>query len=155
MAHPDIQRQHAVSVNVVFDAVEQAGLADHIHAGIAEFAQVGTFDLATQLLGHGLHAVADAEQRYVQIKYRLRCTRAVSCVDRLRATGQDDAARCKGVDVLGTHVPGVDLAVNTDLTHPAGDELGVLGAEVQNQDAVRMDILQGHGISSEKNKAER
>jgi len=28
--------------------------------------------------------------------------------------------------------------------------LGVLGTEVQNQDAVRMDILQGHGISSEK-----
>ena len=44
----------------------------------------------------------------------------------------------------------MDLAVNANLTDPAGDQLGVLGTEVQNQDAVRMDILQGHGISSEK-----
>ncbi|GMQ54354.1 hypothetical protein YSKK_22160 [Halopseudomonas aestusnigri] len=44
----------------------------------------------------------------------------------------------------------MDLAVNTDLAHPTGNELGVLGTEVQNQDAVSVNIMQGHGISSEK-----
>ena len=42
------------------DAVQQARLADHVDAGVAELAQVGALHLTAHLLGHGLHAVADA-----------------------------------------------------------------------------------------------
>ena len=63
VAHPHVEAEHAVVVHVVLDAVQQARLADHVDAGVAELAQVGALHLAAHLLGHGLHAVADAEQR--------------------------------------------------------------------------------------------
>ncbi|MCY1440703.1 hypothetical protein D9M71_569880 [compost metagenome] len=145
VAHPHVEAEHAVVVHVVLDAVEQTGLADHVDAGVAELAQVGTLHLAAELLGHGLHAVADAEQRHAQVEYRLRRARAVSFVHRLRTTGEDDAARGEGADGRVVHVERMDLAVHTDLAHAAGDQLGVLGAEVQDQDPVGVNVVVGHG----------
>src|SRR6202008_1062796 len=46
VAHPYAEAEQAVSVDVVFDAVEQAALADYINAGITELTQLGTFNLA-------------------------------------------------------------------------------------------------------------
>ena len=145
VAHPHIQTEHAVGVHMVFDAVEQAGLADHIDAGIAELTQVGTFHLAAQLLGHGLHAIADTEQRDAQIEYGLRRARAAGLMHRLRATGENDAARGEGANGGVVHVERVDLAIHADLAHAAGDQLGVLGTEIQNQDAVGVNVMMGHG----------
>src|SRR5690606_20698311 len=42
-------------------------------------------------------------------------------------------------------VPGPDLAVHADLADAAGDQLGVLRAEVEDEDLVGMDV--GHGSS--------
>jgi hypothetical protein len=44
------------------------------------------------------------------------------------------------------HIPGADLAVDADFADPAGDELRVLGAEIQNQNPAGMNI--GHGVAS-------
>ena len=41
----------------------------------------------------------------------------------------------------------VDFAIDADLPHPAGDQLGVLGPEVEDQDAVEMNVAGGHGVS--------
>ena len=129
---------------MVFDAGQQLALADHVDTGITEFTQVGTFHLAAKLLGHGLHAVADAQYRHIQVEHRLRCARAIGFVHRLRTTGEDDAARSEGADIFVAHVPGVQFAIDTDLAHTARDQLGVLGTEVQNEDAVGVNIV-GHG----------
>src|SRR5690606_28132229 len=40
-------------------------------------------------------------------------------------------------------VPGPDLAVHADLADAAGDQLRVLGAEVQDEDAVLVDVVAG------------
>jgi hypothetical protein len=37
----------------------------------------------------------------------------------------------------------MQLAVNAKLAHAARDQLGVLGAEIENQDAVGVDIADG------------
>ena len=148
VAHPHVQAQYAVIIDVVFDAVEQAALADYVNAGIAELAQVGTFDLAAHLLGHGLHAVADAQQRNVQVEDRLRCARAVGFVDRLGAASEDDAARIEFADRFIVHVERVQFAVDTDLAHAAGDQLGVLGTEIEDQDAVSVNVEGHDSISS-------
>src|SRR5690606_21610844 len=58
---------------------------------------------------------------------------------------QDDAFRTPGGDLGRVVVPGPDLAVHPDLADAAGDQLGVLGAEVQDQDFVAVDVLE-HGI---------
>ncbi|MNE20302.1 hypothetical protein D3C80_1134140 [compost metagenome] len=151
VAHPHVQRQHAVVVHVVFDAVEQTALADQIDAGVAELAQVGTLHLAAQLLGHGLHAVADAEQRHAQLEHRLRRARAVFFVHRLGTAGEDDAAGVELADGVVAQVERVDLGVHADLAHATGDQLGVLGTEVQDQDPVGVNVVVGHSRLSWRN----
>ena len=145
VAHPHVQTQYTVGVHVVFDAIQKASLADHIDAGVAELAQIGTFHLATQLLGHGLHAVADTEDRHAEVEHSLRRARAVGFMHRLRTAGEDDAARRECTNRCVIHVEGMQLAVHTDLAHTAGDQLAVLGTEVEDQDAVGMNIGVGHG----------
>ncbi|OPF33664.1 cytosine deaminase [Pseudomonas aeruginosa P47] len=150
VAHPHVEAEHAVVVHVVLDAVQQARLADHVDTGVAELAQVGALHLAAHLLGHGLHAVADAEQRHLQVEHRLRRARAVGFVHRLGTAGEDDAARREGDDRLVAHVEGMDFAIHADLAHAAGDQLGVLGAEIEDQDTVGVNVL-GHGHLSLRN----
>ncbi len=146
VAHPYVEAKQAVGVDVVFDAVQQAAFADHVDTGITEFTQLGTFNLAAQLLGHGLHAVADTEDGHAQFKYGLRAARAVGFVHGLGATGEDDAFRCEFADRFVVHVERVQFAVHTDFTHAAGDQLGVLGTEVEDQDAVGVNV-EGHRVS--------
>ncbi|MCY1422568.1 hypothetical protein D9M71_382550 [compost metagenome] len=150
MAHPHVEAEHAVFVDVVFDTVQQAGLADDVNAGIAEFAQIGALHIAAQLFGHGLHAVADAEQRHLEIEHRTGRARAVFLMHRLRTAGEDDAARGKGANGVVAHVERVDFAVHADLAHAAGDQLGVLGTEIEDQDSVGVNVL-GHGHLSLRN----
>src|SRR5690606_15804108 len=121
VAHPDVETEQAVGIHVILDAVEQAALADHVDARIAELTQVGALDLAAELLGHGLHAVANAQHRHAQVEHRLTGTRAALCMHRLRPAGEDDAARVEGANVLVAHVPGMQFAVHADLADPTGD----------------------------------
>ncbi|CRM87606.1 hypothetical protein [Pseudomonas sp. 22 E 5] len=146
VAHPHVEAEKAVGVDVVFDAVQQAALADHVDTGITEFTQFGTFNLAAQLLGHGLHAVADTEDGHAQVEYGLRATRAVGFVHGLGATGKDDAFRGEFADRFVIHVERVQFAVHADFTHAAGDQLGVLGTEVEDQNAVGVNV-EGHEVS--------
>jgi hypothetical protein len=149
VAHPYVEAEQAVGVDVVFDAVEQAALADHVNAGITELTQLGTFNLAAQLLGHGLHAVADTEDRYAQVEHRLRAARAVGFVHGLGTAGEDHAFWSEFADRILVHVERVQFAVHTDLTHAAGDQLGVLRTEVEDQDAVSVNV-EGHDSVSSK-----
>ncbi|MNE22173.1 hypothetical protein D3C80_1153660 [compost metagenome] len=148
VAHPHVQAEDAVGIDVVFDAIEQAALADYINAGIAELTQLGTFNLAAQLLGHGLHAVADTEYRYAQVPDGLWRARAVGFVHGLGTAGEDDAARGEFANRFIVHVERVQFAVHADFAHAAGDQLGVLGTEVEDQDAVSVNVEGHDSISS-------
>jgi len=64
-------------------------------------------------------------------------------VHALVAAGEDDAARRELADVGFVAVPGVDFAIDADFPDAAGDELGVLGTEVQDEDFLGMDVLHG------------
>ncbi len=46
----------------------------------------------------------------------------------------------KALDVRQRQVWPVDLAVDAQLAHPAGDELGVLAAEVEDEDLLVVDV---------------
>ena len=62
---------------MVLQAVEQAVVRDQGDLRMAELALVGGFGLAPELLGHRLHAVADAQDRQAGVEHRLRCTRRI------------------------------------------------------------------------------
>lgn len=142
VAHPDVE-EFLAALFVIDDAVEQTvafGLGD---AGVAEFVFFTGDHGAAQLLGHGLHAVADAQHRHALLERRLRGPRGLGGGDGFRAAGEDDALGVELGDVFGGGVEGADFAVDADFAYTAGDQLGVLGAEVEDQDALGVDVLHG------------
>ena len=73
VAHPDLEHAVAFGRSKVFNAFEQFGVAVGAHFGIAKFAGVPGFNLAAQLLRHGLHAVANAQHRNAEFKHGVGC----------------------------------------------------------------------------------
>jgi hypothetical protein len=108
--------------------------------GVAELTMVAGQHAAAELLRHGLHAVADAEHGNAELEHHLRRARRLLVGDGLRAAREDDALRLPLADVVAGDVPGQDFAEHALLAHAARDELGVLGAEVEDQDARGVDV---------------
>ncbi len=102
--------------------------------GITELAHLAALDLAAELRRHGLHAVANPEHRNTQIEHDLRCFRRLILINRIRSAGEDDACRLKGTNIRLAHVPRMQFAIDVSLAHAAGDKLGVLGTEIEDED---------------------
>ncbi len=64
----------------------------------------------------------------------------------LGTAGEDDAFGSEFADRFVVHVERMQFAVDPDFTHAAGDQLGVLGTEVEDQNAVGVNV-EGHGQS--------
>lgn len=86
VAHPDIEQTMALFVGPVLDVAEQRRVAARADLGITELPLARAFDLAAQLLCHGLHAIADAEHRHTEFKHALRRMPSLGLVDRIRPT---------------------------------------------------------------------
>ena len=110
---------------------------------MAELPLAGSDDLAAKVAGHELHAVADAEDRHAEFKELLGHRRSALFVDRLRPAGEDDPGRRKGANLRHRHIEGMKLAIDVGFTHPPGDELGVLGTEIEDKDLFAMDVVHG------------
>ena len=98
---------------------------------------VAGFDLAAELRHHRLLAVADAEDGDAEGEDLGGGARAAGLGDAGGAAGEDDGLRAErgeegGVDLL----VGVDLAVDPRLAQAAGDQLGDLAAEVDDEKAL-------------------
>src|SRR6185503_15901504 len=104
--------------------------------GAAELAVVAALDLAAELLRHRLLAVADAEHRHAGLVDRLWRERRVLCVHRGRSTGEDHCLRLHLLEGLLRLLVRHDLGIDLLLPHPPRDELGDLGAEIDDQDFV-------------------
>ena len=83
--------------------------------------------------GHRLEAVADAEGRYPRVEEARGDLRGAGRVDAGRAAGQDHGLGTARADLLRRDGVRNDLGVDAALAHPAGDELRVLRAEVDDQ----------------------
>ena len=91
-------------------------------------------DQAAELQGDELGAVADAQDRHAEVvDAGVDRGRPVD-VDRRRTAAEDDAGGGPGGVLLGRQGGGDDLAVDVGLADPPGDQLGVLGPEVDDQD---------------------
>ena len=144
VAHPHVQQAVTLRAGVILDGAQQLGMGVRAHLGVTEFLMIRRFHQAAELHGQGLHPIADAEQRYVQVKHDLRYTGTVGDRGGFRAAGQDDSVWMKRADCRRFSVVGIDFAIDPDLAHPAGDQLGVLGTEVENENAVKMNVAGGH-----------
>ena len=97
--------------------------------------------MTAQLHRHGLHTIANAEYRYACFKDILRRTRTVFFSSTFRAAGKNNAAWIEVTNLCFCHIPRPQFAVNAQLTHAARNQLGVLRTEVQNEDAMLMNVF--------------
>jgi hypothetical protein len=117
-------------------AVEQGRALGDLDLGAAELAVVPALHLAAELVRHGLLAVADAEHRHAGLEDGLGCQRRVLVEHRGGSAGEDHALGLhRGERRFGALV-GHDLRVHALLAHAPRDELGDLGAEVDDQNLV-------------------
>ena len=124
------------------DPVEERTGLDDLEKRTPEFALGRGLDGTAKRRTHRLLAVADAEQRdaeRVDAFIRARCLRLR---ERSRAARKDDALGRKARNLFRRRGKGADLAVDPGLAHAAGDQLGHLRAEIEDQD------LLGHGFPS-------
>ncbi len=131
--HPDPVRGRDVGQ-------QGAGLPDR-DVGAAVLAGAGVRDLAAEAPGHQLEAVAHAEDRGAGREDGGVDGGRVLGVHRGRTAGEDDRLRLAGEHLLDRHVVRHDLGVDPGLAHTARDQLGVLGAEVDDQDQVMVGLL--------------
>ena len=137
MAHPHLEHAVALSGGEVCNVLEQGGVAMGTHFCVAKLAGVAALHFATKLLRHGLHAVANAQHRHTQGKYR--CRRAVGAVFvhagvAARQNHALERAVCRvGTHPVIAHIAGVHLAVHMGFPHAARNELGYLGAEIEDE----------------------
>ena len=136
VAHPD-----GIAFSGLPDAVEEgAGFAD-LDVGAAEFSRMPALDPAAELLAERLLAVADGEDRNAAGKDRFGGARAARFRHGGRAAGEDHRPGPQPLERLARLHERVDFAVDARLAHAPGDQLGDLGAEVDDEDEVVMHVL--------------
>ena len=104
---------------------------------------VGRLDLAAELRGERLHAVADAEDGRTGGQQRVADLRRARLAYRLGAAREDDALRRERRDLLGGRVERQDLAVDADFAHAPRDQLRVLATEVDDENALGVACVLG------------
>ena len=111
--------------------------------GIAELARLagcfGGHHLAAQLLRHGLHAVANTQHRNTKLEDYLRSARRIAIGDRIWAAGQDNPLGSIVTDEFFGNIVRMNFAEHLGFADASGDQLGNLGAEIENKD-----FLVGH-----------
>ena len=131
MAHP----YRIALPDLPYAVIERRRLC-HFDFGAAEFAMVPAFDLAAELLRHGLLAVADAEHGHAGLVDRHRRQRRVPVEHGCGPAGQDDALRLHRIERRFGFLERHDLAIDPLLAHAPGDELGDLRAEIDDENLV-------------------
>ena len=120
----------------VFDAFEQTGVTVGAYFGVTEFALRAAFNATAELLGHRLHAVADAENGHAGFEdggARLVVAFFIGAHVRAR---EDDALRVEFANEVGGDVVRMHFAVDVRFAHATGDELRHLAAEVEDENTV-------------------
>ena len=110
---------------------------------------------AAELLRHELRAVTEPEDRDAQLVHAGVDGRRRRLVDGLGPAAEDDALGRPGLDLRHRDGRRDDLRVDVRLADPAGDQAGVLGAEVDDEDGVGRHRLVLNGPSPRPGTAGR
>src|SRR5262245_5870631 len=98
-----------------------------------------TLHAAAKRLAHELHPITNAQHGNAEVEQSGVALRGAVSIHAGRPAGKDDAAWGEFTHASRRNVVPHNFAVHMLLAHPAGDELGVLRAEVENEDALGSD----------------
>ncbi|SQC37093.1 Uncharacterised protein [Rothia kristinae] len=127
-------------------AGQEGGAAAERGLGGPVLAQPGARDRPAQRPGHDLEAVADAEHRHAGLEQGRVPRGGLGGVDAGGPAGEDDRRGVLREHVLRGHRVRHDLRVDAGIAHAAGDQLGVLGAVVHDEDRAVLQITGGWGL---------
>ena len=99
--------------------------------------------LPAEDVAHQLHAVADAHDRHAELEEARVAPGSAALVDAVGTAGEHDASRAAPGQGIGPRSRRQDLGVDLHLAQPARDELGVLRAEVEDEDRLSLHELPG------------
>ncbi len=126
MAHPDIE--------LFGKAAKERRLRDHFHLRMTVFARRSRLNPPAQVMHDEVQPVADAEHGNVHRKQRRVGGGRVRIVDRAGPAGEDQSQRLECANLLDRRGAGQHHGEDVELADAARDQLGVLRAEVQNDD---------------------
>lgn len=119
-------------------AGKQRAVDVEIHRDAAIFALGGALDGAAEGVGRQLHAVADAQNRDALLVDGRVDMRRIRVEHGSGAAGEDDAHRLLFKDFGKRRQVGNNLAENLGFAHTAGDQLGILRAEVHQNNSLHI-----------------
>jgi hypothetical protein len=127
LCHPvAVTHPHRIFLTDTPHILEQGAVLGDLYFGTPELAMMTAFDLAAELQGHRLLAVADAENGHAGLVERGRGERSAGFEHGSRAAREDDALRLHrrqgGLCLLVGH----DFRIHLLLAHAPRDELGHL-----------------------------
>ena len=100
MAHPDIQLRNPTAQATVFNIIQQSTARDDVNLREAKFGFIRGLNPAAEFLGHGLHAVADAEYRQAGLIEERRRSRRDFGIRRFRTAGKNNPLGREGGKVV-------------------------------------------------------
>ena len=130
VAHP--HRHEPVGLRL--HAGQQPLAAEEAQVRLAVLPHRCRHHVATHQVAHGLHAVADPEQRDPGLEEALVGQRSVLLVDARRPAGEHDGGVAAGEHALDGLGARQDLGVDAQLADAAGDQLRVLAPEIEDRD---------------------
>ncbi|MNS31619.1 hypothetical protein D3C72_636770 [compost metagenome] len=141
VAHPDVEQRFAFSGQGIFDPANQGAVGQYFDLRVTKFTLVRGLNVAAQLHRHGLHAVAHAKYRNASFKHILRCAWAVVLGGAFRAAGKNDAAWVEFTDLCFRDIPCPKFTVNAEFAHATCHQLCVLRTEIQDKNAMFMNVF--------------
>src|SRR5215471_13139035 len=119
---------------------QHAARLQNLDVGRPELPPGRAIHLSSQRLGQKLQPVANAEHRNAEIKDGGVAARRARVLHRGRAAGEDDSPRRERAYLRGGKVGRLNFTINSQLADPPGNELGVLAAEVEDQNLLGVDV---------------
>ena len=115
--------------------VKQRAVISDINIGAAEFPMSRRFNGAAELMAQQLLPIANPQDRNAQIEHLGGGEGRHRLMHRSRPPREDNPARMPCGDPARIGIERPDFAINPRVAQAAGDQLGDLAAEVQDQDA--------------------
>src|SRR5271155_1823109 len=113
---------------------EQRILIDQADLGVAVFALVGRADLAAQMMDDILQPITNSEDGKTEIENRGIGWGRIGVIDRAGTARKNDADRAVRLNLGDRGSTGKDDGEDVLLSYPPRDQLGVLRAEVEDDD---------------------